>query len=387
MENIRYFIQSEIPNTDKKVLVAVIPFVLLKDIATSIQRRSDSDSGYYQRGIDDNHLNEMVKSLRDSVIKFQSAGFSAIYPTSMVIAMDDENVSLDQENFTLCFSKESSASVVDGQHRLASMSRLYEDCKDGTSDEDKKILAFLNRYLFNCTVLFNFDLWEQSLVFADINFKQKKVNKSLYYDIYGTAYSEVPEEYVNNYIYVSHEITKRLNTQIDSPLSNQIKMLGVGAGVISQAFMVENISAILKRNSNVWNFKTGNKTKTNEDIDRIYYELKNYFYAVKKAFHEYWNDNIDRKDLYILKTPSMYAFLNLVEDIHNYVSKSALEDLDTTFSEGYSYKYIAEVYNIFYRIEDKSLWFGPGKKITSFGSNKVGLRNTYECLKKELFDD
>jgi len=38
--------------------------------------------------------------------------------------------------------------------------------------------------------MMNFDTWEQAQVFAEVNFNQKRVSRSLYYDIYGMNYSE-----------------------------------------------------------------------------------------------------------------------------------------------------------------------------------------------------
>ena len=81
--------------------------------------------------------------------------------------------------------------IVDGQHRLYSMRSLYEDVmqKDMFNEEDDEIvLRYLRNYRFNCTILLNFDLWEQAQVFADVNFNQKRVSTSLYYFIRGTPF-------------------------------------------------------------------------------------------------------------------------------------------------------------------------------------------------------
>ena len=48
------------------------------------------------------------------------------------------------------------------------------------------VLDYIKQFEFNCTILLGFDKWEQGKVFADVNFNQKPVNKSLYYDIFGS---------------------------------------------------------------------------------------------------------------------------------------------------------------------------------------------------------
>src|SRR5690606_14988011 len=114
--------------------------------------------------------------------------------------------------------------IVDGQHRLAAMLKLYEDASSdkiriGRYSLQQKYPDLTNNIVqnrltsfeLNCTLLIGFDLWEQGKVFADVNFNQKPVNKSLYYDIFG-SYPD-PDK---NDIFLAHMLALHLNNNEDS---------------------------------------------------------------------------------------------------------------------------------------------------------------------------
>lgn len=110
--------------------------------------------------------------------------------------------------------------IVDGQHRFRGVQQYFKNT-DNASDIE-----------FAVTFLLDYDIYEQAEVFANINFKQKPVNKSLYYDIFGTLPGR------NKYTF-AHYLVKSINDK--PPLDGIVKMLGTGSGIVSLAFMVETI--------------------------------------------------------------------------------------------------------------------------------------------------
>lgn len=109
----------------------------------------------------------------------------------MILAFDySDSISEKEIDFLDLKYLDEQGLIVDGQHRFAAMMSLqdkHERILEGNDEKLKKIsekiLTQIKAYKFNCTVLLNFDLWDQAQLFANVNFNQKQVNKSLYYDI------------------------------------------------------------------------------------------------------------------------------------------------------------------------------------------------------------
>jgi DGQHR domain-containing protein len=82
------------------------------------------------------------------------------------------------------------------------------------------------------------DIEDQALLFATINLKQTKVNRSLAYDLFEFAASRSPQK-------TCHNIAKLLNGREGSPLRHRIKILGRATGKrlenLTQAAIVERL--------------------------------------------------------------------------------------------------------------------------------------------------
>ena len=122
------------------------------------------------------------------------------------------------------------ALIVDGQHRFYGLKRFYNSLK---TSEDKQIIE---DFEFPITFLIGFDIYQVGKVFATVNFTQKPVNRSLYYDIFGS----VPDIERND-IKLAHDLALHLNNNDESPIQGMIKMLGTGYGLFSQSFFVEKM--------------------------------------------------------------------------------------------------------------------------------------------------
>ena len=263
-------VQHRHPASDKLVLQALVPFKLLYERAIFTQKtvegnftEDDADKAvdrntqYYQRKLNQERLKEIQKFIVDTILDEKDTNAVAtLFPSSMILAISKESVPKEEESFKFEFD-DTPIYIVDGQHRMMAMKLLYERMTrpEYIQDEDVQyIRQYLENYRFNATILVNYDLWEQGQVFVNVNFRQKPVNKSLYYEVFGAEYSENPNDWKRNHIYVAHRLTEAMNNQKESPFCGQIKMLGTGKGYISQAFFVEAILPQF-RAQGVWNRK------------------------------------------------------------------------------------------------------------------------------------
>lgn len=170
--------------------------------------------------------------------------------------------------------KKDAAFVIDGQHRL----RAFKYARK--KDFELPVSAFDD--------LSWPDIAE---IFVKINYYQKPVNKSLVYDLLGIS-SEIFPEYLE-----SHNVTRILNETVGSPWFGQIKMLGIGKGIITQATFINAMS------SN----KVLDKTLMKIDTDTKTIILSNYFTAIKELFPEQWGN----RDSIISKSLGVHSFMRL----------------------------------------------------------------------------
>lgn len=151
-----------------------------------------------------------------------------------------------------------SAWIVDGQHRLYGFN--YAN----------------NKYILLCTAFINLDIPHQTQIFITINKEQKGISTSVIYDLLSlTKNAEYKKER-------SHDLVKRFNDDPDSPWFNEIKMLGVGKGLVSQAAFAQNLEKLIEPNG-------GRLTSYSEEIQ--FAILNNYFRAFKALFSEEWGSN------------------------------------------------------------------------------------------------
>ena len=273
----------------------------------------------YQRRIKDDRIKDIKKFIRDAILnEYKGEQVSVIFPTAMLLAsrIDRTFNMFETINLQKIYGEFGDFYVVDGQHRLKAMEELYEDVTNRLvhDENDEVIKEYLDRYIFNCTILLNFDLWEQAQVFADVNFNQAKVNKSLYYSIYGMNYSKNPSDWNRNYIFIAHSLVKFINNFETSPLKGCIKMLGTGKGFISQAFLGEALMPHIRSPRGIWYVDPHILTeKPNYRFMSV--ELLSFFDAVKTVLIDYWPKyNVHQSIL--CKTTGIGAMIRLMAHLH-----------------------------------------------------------------------
>jgi len=314
----------------KWVMQANVPFHNLRKKAQFTYMRDPGEDLYtdneplpkneaYQRRIKDDRIKDIKKFIRDAILnEYKGEQVSVLFPTAMLLASRIERsfTLFETINLQQIYGEFGDFYVVDGQHRLKAMEELYDEVTNRLihDENDEVIKEYLDRYFFNCTILLNFDLWEQAQVFADVNFNQAKVNKSLYYSIYGMNYSKNPSDWNRNYIFIAHSLVKFINNFETSPLKGSIKMLGTGKGFISQAFLGEALMPHIRSPRGIWYVDPHILTeKPNYRFMAV--ELLSYFAAVKAVLIDYWPKNNIHQSI-LCKTTGIGAMIRLMAFLH-----------------------------------------------------------------------
>jgi len=350
-------------NSQKLLLQACVPFMDLKDNARFFYRedpsqnpyklRTGKEDEYYQRKIDENRVRNIKKYIRTAILKdYRKQNVAVIFPTAMLLAftIDDTSFSIgDIPDLVM----PQDFYIVDGQHRLYSMIKLYEDVSGFMkTEEDIIVKEYLEKFRFNCTIMMNFDTWEQAQVFAEVNFNQKRVSRSLYYDIYGMNYSEDSTDKEKNFIYISHNLVKFMNTNPDSPFYQKIKMLGSGQGFVSQACMAEALMRHMSSPQGIW-FVDLSKISGKPKYRYMAAELIGFYTVVKKCFSDYWPIYMKHRSI-LSKTTGVGAMIRLMGYIHvRFLNDDIRQGLKE--SNGYFYEpYINKVENVLSALKDKA---------------------------------
>jgi len=360
----------------KAVYVSSISFYELIKIAKLTFRKKSSDKAY-QRDLNERRIGSILSFIKEN---YSKKSHLIIFPTPLILATtldivedkkkenDKENenkelaavASINEDTVTIKLNGEviiitvpipkknllltnsqllnrehlSDESkpifIVDGQHRFEAVRRFFID----HPSED---------FEFPVILLLNHDIYEQAKIFANVNFNQKPVNKSLYYDIFGT----LPDS--RSDIRLAHYLVKNLNENNDSPLKDMIKMLGVGKGIISLAYLAENLTLLFDKSDGIGLVTVYNAyIEGSEDYKKILTIFKNYFSFIKKNLSEYWPKPDENGDYsaykykhIMLKTTGMYALLNAFDFLFNkktYLdSWSDDKEFDKYFSERFKF--------------------------------------------------
>ncbi|KAB2318672.1 DGQHR domain-containing protein [Betaproteobacteria bacterium SCN1] len=306
-----------------------------------MDREEDNKGGYSifgtQRGEDRKRLDEIASFIRTT---------EATFPNSIILAanydkdgryIDDEEIKwiVERSSDGLCWIKiptrERTASIIDGQHRLHAFDRLPADAK-----ERKMELL--------CVVFLELPVPYHAYVFATINFNQKKVDRSLAYDLFGFDVDERPVEYWSPETLAVY-LARLLNTDQGSPFYKCIHpaadtdkiFLGEGKNVanirVSMATVVDGILRLISRNPkedrNIVR-RPENKERGRGSLrpidgfplrgyylrgnDRALYEiLFNYFSAVRSTIWESVGPGS-----YLRKTVGIQALFDVLKEIVNH---------------------------------------------------------------------
>lgn len=351
------------------------------------------DDEKFQRHLSPSKLNKIAKFLKEQYE--QSADKKAIgfFPTSIIIALghdvdykpedltDNVLESMYSKDLSSCFldqnrnklyipNNDRIALIVDGQHRYYGVKKFYESL----SGKDKENV---DNFEFATTFLLGFDMYQLGEIFATVNFTQKPVNRSLYYDIFGS----IPDTERND-IKLAHYLALHLNNNEESPIRSMIKMLGRGYGLFSQAFFVEKMLMHF-REKGVWEPIYADYLCDGREHKKLPIFMRKYLESVKESYGFAWPKPIEgekslvysayKYDFILCKTTGMGAIFRLIKDIYPKV-KDLEED-----------KMGKEISEIFHRISNEKAKTIFSKEGDFGGTGGEGLQgNLYKFLKEKL---
>ena len=169
-----------------------------------------------------------LSTSRVSELRQYVQNVDATFPTAVLLAVSSEHANFDEETSQLSIVRHSKAAkIIDGQHRIAGLKNVGD-----------------TKFQVNVAIFIDMDIQDQAMVFATINLKQTKVNKSLAYDLYEFTTSRSPQR-------TCHDIARFLNYRQSSPFHEKIKMLGVGRGpneTITQSTFVDRLMRFISTN-------------------------------------------------------------------------------------------------------------------------------------------
>ncbi len=219
-----YFKCLEVQQPIGAFYVGAMPFGQVTFISyNDVRRIEDRDVERYI-GIQRPLENSRVKELRGYVTNIDSS-----FPTSVILAVDGRDALYDSDSGIMRLRKATDvARIIDGQHRIAGLLNYQGP-----------------NFQLNVTIFVDMDIEDQAHLFATINLKQTKVNRSLAYDLFEFAKMRSPQK-------TCHTIAKVLDIREGSPLYHRIKILGraTGRGLenITQAAVVERLMRYISSN-------------------------------------------------------------------------------------------------------------------------------------------
>ena len=139
----------DIDHPSQKIIAqACIKFTDLQNKAIFTYRKDPNidiyvgkEDNLYQRDLNPNRVSAIVKYLRKAILNNKENMLSVIFPTAMLLSCNyDEGNIVAAKNEDVNIIMPSDFFIVDGQHRLGSMKKLYKSVLGSlNNDEDMKI--------------------------------------------------------------------------------------------------------------------------------------------------------------------------------------------------------------------------------------------------------
>ena len=252
-----------------------------------LERRIASSDRAYQRQIIRRKIDELVQYYEQCR---QARDLPSI-PGAVIISCDEklkfEPVEDDGAVGTLRVpEREGILRAIDGQHRLLALHAAL----DQIGNESFTVPAII------------FDqLPEDHIVqmFVTINAKHTRLNASHLVSLSGR------QLYRDDNLAAAHDVVRALNDREDSPLHQQIKLLGVGRGKVAQAPLAQELKKLFSSDA----FGTGRRAEDFREESKRFFV--NYLKQVAQVFGAAWNG---RK--YSIRTaPALRAFLRVAPDV------------------------------------------------------------------------
>src|SRR5882672_863387 len=250
-----------------------------------LERRIASSEKAYQRQIIRKKIDELVQYYEQCR---QARDLPSI-PGAVIISCDEKLTfnAMDGDarvGILKVPEREGILRAIDGQHRLLA---LHADI-DRFEGEDFAVPAII------------FDrLPEDHVVqmFVTINAKHTRLNASHLVSLSGR------QLYRDEALATGHDVVRALNDREDSPLYDEIKLLGVGRGRVAQAPLAQELKKLFASGT-----FGGKKTDMHEDAKKFFV---NYFKQIALVFGGAWNG----RKYSIRSASALRAFIRVAPDV------------------------------------------------------------------------
>ncbi len=250
-----------------------------------LERRIASSEKAYQRQIIRRKIDELVQYYEQCR---QARDLPSI-PGAVIISCDEKlsfQASADDSRVGILKvpEREGILRAIDGQHRLLA---LHADI-DRFQGEDFTVPAII------------FDrLPEDHVVqmFVTINAKHTRLNASHLVSLSGR------QLYRDENLATAHDVVRALNDREDSPLYDEIKLLGVGRGRVAQAPLAQELKKLFASGT-----FGGKKSDMHEDAKKFFV---NYFKQIALVFGGAWNG----RKYSIRSASALRAFVRVAPDV------------------------------------------------------------------------
>ncbi len=351
LKEIQHYLFEEIQQIAKKKSLGMFPSSVIL-----YNRYYEIDDLVFDKGNESIADNDEVNLTESIIDKSYNSSLDCCF------YIKDNN---QQDLYTLYIpNNPNSTLIVDGQHRFFGTKMLFD------SLNDKTMKAIVNDFEFIITYLVGFDIYEVGQIFATVNFNQKPVNRSLYYDIFGSAPQTDREGNLQNDIRLAHDLTVHLNNNQNSPIESMIKLLGKGYGLFSQAFFVFNMLRVFR--TGIWNHYLIDYINQGNEYRDISKFMKSYFQALQECYPSAWPEKISKNNSliyssfsyeYILcKTTGLGAYFRLIKNIYPVV-----KDEPDKFKEN--------IKKVFSKLDNESASVLFSKRGPYGGSGSEGLQD------------
>jgi DGQHR domain-containing protein len=252
-----------------------------------LERRIASSDKAYQRHIIRRKIDELVQYYEQCR---QARDLPSI-PGAVIISCDER---LKFEPMTEGASvgtlrvpeREGILRAIDGQHRLLALHAALDQIGNDS---------------FTVPAIIFDQLPEDHIVqmFVTINAKHTRLNPSHLVSLSGR------QLYRDDNLAAAHDVVRALNDREDSPLYQQIKLLGVGRGKVAQAPLAQELKKLFASDA----FGTGRRAEDFREESKRFFV--NYLKQVAQVFGAAWNG---RK--YSIRTaPALRSFIRVAPDV------------------------------------------------------------------------
>lgn len=257
-------------------------FKLSSDLLLDISYVSESERNKgVQRPLSDRRCKDVGKFI-DSDHSVFANNIILNLPKDIIFKSDENN---EEQGILRIPKRPQSTWVVDGQHRLF-----------GFKYAQKKFDLL-------CTGFVGLEVEDQAEIFITINTKQKGIPASVIYDLLPVVKDA---EFKKKR---AHSLVSQLNEDADSPWYNNVKMLGVGKGLVSQSTFAKNLEKLIDPNGGVL-------ASYNEQYQ--FKILLNYFNAFNAIFRNEWGN----RKFVLTKTVGIAAMCGIFPKVHELCNKN-----------------------------------------------------------------